>query len=82
MHEALQVGRGHLRRHQHGIDAVAAEQVVEDLGRTHLGDRIAEDQEDAGGAGDLHRGEGWQTTGANDRNATVCKQDRTEANAR
>jgi hypothetical protein len=34
--------------------------VVEDLGRTHLGDRIAEDQEDAGGAGDLHRGEGWQ----------------------
>ncbi|MCG3189913.1 MAG: hypothetical protein LKCHEGNO_02452 [Burkholderiaceae bacterium] len=56
-HEAAQFGRGHLCRHQHGVDAVATEQVVEHLGRAHLGHRIAEDQKDAGGAGDLH-GEG------------------------
>jgi hypothetical protein len=54
---AREVGEGghrYLRGHQHGIDAVLAEQVVEDLRRAHLGDGVAEDQEDAGGAGDVH----------------------------
>ena len=54
--EPQQRNGGQLQRHQHGIDGMALEQVVVDLGRTHLGHRIAEDVEDAGGAGDVHRG--------------------------
>ena len=45
--EGREVARRHQGGHQHRIDAVAREQVVEGLGRTHLRDRVAQDQEDA-----------------------------------
>jgi len=52
--EAFELGRRHIGRHQHRIGPVPGEQVIERLGRAHLGDGVAEDQEDTGGAGDVH----------------------------
>ena len=54
--KSAQRHRGQFQRHQHGVDAVALEQRVVDLGCAHLRNRIAEDVEDAGGAGKVHTG--------------------------
>ena len=47
------IGRGDLDRHQRRVDAVLAEQRVEDAGRADLGDRIADDGVEPCGAVDL-----------------------------
>jgi hypothetical protein len=66
-HETFERRWRHLHRHQHRIDAMAREKVVVELGRTHLGDRVAEDQKDACAAGDVHVASGLCCRWTNDR---------------
>jgi hypothetical protein len=74
LHEATEVVRAHLPRHQHRIYALRAEDRVEERGRLHLGDRVAEDHEDAGAAGDVH--------GRHDRPARVAPPSKSGRSAR
>jgi hypothetical protein len=53
-----EIRRRALDRHQHRVDPVPLERGIERLRRAHLGDRVAEDDEEPRGAGDHLRNSG------------------------
>jgi predicted DNA-binding protein (UPF0278 family) len=60
MREGIELARGNACRHQHRIDAVLFEEMVENLRRPNLGHRVAQDQEDACASEYRHMPHRWK----------------------